>query len=588
MLLTHLYCNTCCGCAWIMTAAMCNPCQSQESMFDRPVAVAVSSDGILAYIGNQESPTIVEMNTSTHESRTIQGNWDGLADLSIHRESGRLVAVTRNPPEIIEFDVGGFTVGAEARFQLPGIPARIAHSLDGQYGCISMTWERAVCLIAYSEGNMQGAFPRSLLEVGFQPKEVLSISDRHFLVADAFGGQLAVIDAVTAKVIATHNILGHHIAGLALDDSLQTVAITHQRLSGVAQTTRDDIHWGTLMQNMVSIVPQAQLMAPSANVSRTWPRNLLGDVGNGAADPSGVIASDGRVIIAISGTNKIAFRGSPKGPFQYREMSESPSRLVRAAGDKFVVISSLGDTATMLEFEENSINVLLEIGIPRKRVSAAERGEAAFFSGLLSHDGWMSCNSCHVDGHSPDLLADTKGDGSFGNPKRIPSLLNVGATGPWTWYGLEATLSGQVRKTLQATMHRDSTSHFGSHFKGDDESVSNDLVAFLVEQRLPNRSDSASDLSRAGRILFRDRGCTRCHSPETHYTSRETYDVGVLDEAGVKKFNPPSLQGLVHRKAFFHDARYKSLEELLESHPDAKIKWTADELTELESFLKNL
>ena len=52
----------------------------------------------------------------------------------------------------------------------------------------------------------------------------------------------------------------------------------------------------------------------------------------------------------------------------------------------------------------------------------------------------MSCHSCHPDGHTNGLLNDNLGDGNFGAPKRVLSLLGVGQTGPWAWNGGVADL----------------------------------------------------------------------------------------------------------------------------------------------------
>ena len=59
----------------------------------------------------------------------------------------------------------------------------------------------------------------------------------------------------------------------------------------------------------------------------------------------------------------------------------------------------------------------------RPELSAAERGEDLFYDARLSLQGWLSCHSCHTDGHSSGKLADTFSDTTFGTPKRILSLL---------------------------------------------------------------------------------------------------------------------------------------------------------------------
>ena len=54
--------------------------------------------------------------------------------------------------------------------------------------------------------------------------------------------------------------------------------------------------------------------------------------------------------------------------------------------------------------------------VPAPEPDAVARGERLFHDARLSHDGWMSCHSCHVDGHTNGLVADTLGDGSYGAP----------------------------------------------------------------------------------------------------------------------------------------------------------------------------
>ncbi len=567
-----------------MVLVACNRnLRAEQPVFNRPVAIALSADGTLAFVGNHNERFITVVDTNSNATKHINGDCNALVDLVVNPASNRLLAIAKQPPRIVELSAN--EGNAAKTIGLPGIPAKLAISLDCGFVCITMTWKHAVCLIELVDTKLPEGFSCKMISLEFQPKEVLPLANEMFLVADAFGDQLAVIDANSAKVIATHRILGHHIGGLARDDSMQSIAITHQKLSSVAQTNQDDIHWGTLMQNLVSVVPESDLIDSAALLSKTALRFQLGDVGNGAADPSGVVAWDGRLAIAIAGSNQIAFRDNPRGRFQYLKLDQSPTRIVRSGSSRLVSVSTLGDKATILETSGGLLQVLEEIGQTKTIDSAEARGEAAFFSGSYSHDNWMSCSSCHVDGHSPDLLADTKGDGRFGNPKRIPSLLNVSETGPWTWNGGESSLEGQIKKSLLSTMHRDESLRAKGY---DDISIAKDIAAFLLKQKIPVEENADSEKFRRGKLLFEGRGCVRCHNPATHYTSRETFDVGVVDELGQSQFNPPSLNGISHRKAFFHDGRYRTIGDLLKSHPDAKLSWSMDEVSEVVLFLKSL
>ena len=120
----------------------------------------------------------------------------------------------------------------------------------------------------------------------------------------------------------------------------------------------------------------------------------------------------------------------------------------------------------------------------------------------------MSCHSCHTDGHTNNLLSDTLGDGSYGAPKRVPSLLGVAATGPWTWTGSIARLEDQIRKSIATTMH-------GT--KPTDEQVA-DLTAYLSSLAPPSPEVTgigpvdAPAVAR-GREVFEARKCASCHVP---------------------------------------------------------------------------
>ncbi len=64
-----------------------------------------------------------------------------------------------------------------------------------------------------------------------------------------------------------------------------------------------------------------------------------------------------------------------------------------------------------------------------------------------------------------------------------------------------------------------------------------------------------------GRRIFREEGCIECHSPPT-YTSPDTYDVGLKDESGNQRFNPPTLRGVSQRDRWLHDGRAARLDDI--------------------------
>ena len=66
--------------------------------------------------------------------------------------------------------------------------------------------------------------------------------------------------------------------------------------------------------------------------------------------------------------------------------------------------------------------------------------------------------------------------------------------------------------------------------------------------------------------------------------------MGLVDENGRRKFNPPSLRGLGQRDRFFHDGRANRVEDVVlqARHQLGTEKLSASEAAALIAFLKSL
>jgi cytochrome c peroxidase len=232
----------------------------------------------------------------------------------------------------------------------------------------------------------------------------------------------------------------------------------------------------------------------------------------------------------------------------------------------------------------SAANKLVHVPLgPQPLLSAVERGERLFFDARLGLERWMSCQSCHPDGHSSDALSDTLGDGSFGAAKRIPPLGGVAETGPWAWNGSIHDLGDQVRKSMQTTLRAKSVT---------DAQVA-DLTAYLQTLRpAPPQNAAPGAIEKLsierGHEVFNRQKCDRCHVPPT-FTSPRVYDVGLRDELGNRRYNPPSLRGVGQRAAFFHDGRATSLRDVFAvyRHPGNAQLPEAD-LIDLLAFLRSV
>ncbi|MEM1294416.1 MAG: cytochrome c peroxidase [Verrucomicrobiota bacterium] len=439
-------------------------------------------------------------------------------------------------------------------------------------------WRQRVISVRFSPTlELQGS-----CQLPFIPREQLLLANgKQLLVADAQGGNLAVLNADTLEIRSIRQLPAHNIRGLALNPDGDRIFISHQRLNPLARTTFDDIHWGMTMSNVVREIPVSAVLNPKTNLvdeSRIW---NLGTTGNGAGDPDDLsfLESD-EIVIAVGGTGQIFWgKFGDTAPTRIATGARPTALAIDEFSERIYVSNSLEDRISVLDFDRKKVVGSIEIARKDLMISAAGRGQQLFFNARLSHDGWMSCHSCHTNGHTNEQLADTFGDRSFGTAKRIPSLLGRAQTAPFGWLGNKANLESQIEATLESTMH-----HNGGGFTAQQVE---DLVAFLKSLPSPPRFEVTSAANR-GKLLFRELNCVRCHSG-TAFTRNDAFEVGVRDEDGNTEFNPPSLLGIRYQRSFFHDGRFTSLESIFtEGNHQLDRPLTSNQLRDLTEYLRSL
>ena len=316
----------------------------------------------------------------------------------------------------------------------------------------------------------------------FCPLELASFVDgTKLVVADAFGGRLAVVDTQRRAIDSVRSLPAHNIRGMAFAPDGRTLVIAHQVLNRLAQASFDDVHWGQLIRNHLRVLRTDALLKPGSDAVLLDGGRLfdLGDVGYAAGDPAG-LAFDvrGNLIVALAGVDEVAVTASPDQAPRRIIVGRRPTAVAPSPDGKVVYVAdTLDDTISVVDIGSGQRLATISLG-PRPEPTAVDRGERLFHSAKLSHDGWMSCQSCHTDGHTNNLLSDTLGDESYGAAKRVPSLLGVAATGPWTWTGSIARLEDQVSKSIATTM-------YGA--KPSDQQVA-DLTAYLSSLAPPSPS----------------------------------------------------------------------------------------------------
>jgi len=563
----------------------------RERRFRGPVALVLLDDGKLLLTANRRSGTVSIVDTAESRMAGEIAFGKKLSDLLAVPGFDLLLTTDEEAHEAILLRRDGRSLTVVTRVPVAPYPVSIAVDRDATKCFVASLWSRRLSiidLVRSSDGKDIASLRISkAISLPFAPRKQLLVNSagERLLVADAFGGKLAVVDPARGEIERVCELPAHNIRGLALNGDRSRVLVSHQILNSLARTTPDDVHWGMLMGNVVRSLKLQNVLAQEkeTDVLRESIVEPVGEAGNAAADPSEIaLTGKSQFAVALAGVGEVGLFSEADSSMRRVAVSGRPTALVATPdGMQVYVVDELSDVVSVVNVATAQKTAVISLG-PQPELSLADRGERLFYDGRLSHDGWMSCHSCHTDGHSNGLLNDNLGDGAFGAPKRVLSLLGVGQTGPWAWNGEIQDLETQIKKSVETTMR-------GRSPKSEQVQA---LAAFL--KTLPTAPPAscgetltAESLSR-GKALFEARQCTRCHTPP-EFTSSATYDVGIKDEFDYSKFNPPSLRGVSQRDALFHDNRAKSIEDVLtrfKHQLDGELP--ARDVTDLVAFLRSL
>lgn len=562
-----------------------------ELRLRRPVAAAFLRDGTTLCVANQCSGTVSLVDVP-HErilGETAVGKH--LTDLAVLPDGKNILLVDDQRHELLALSCADGRLHLRSRLPLASSPIGVVVAADGTWASVASLWSRRVQIVDLSplSAAEESVSLRILhtLRLPFAPRNQCLLPDgSHVVVADAFGGRLALIDVSQGKLQAVHTLEGHNLRGLALTADKKQLLVSHQILDQQTPVFEEKIWRGFLMQNVVRSLPLEKLTQPKLNLDASEMPIALKSNGQGAGDPAGLaVLPNDRFAVALAGVNEIALVSDEGDTLRRVAVGRRPTALVSGAPKQpLVVVNTFDDSLSLVDPQRGLVVGTISLGTPPP-LTSAQRGELLFFDARLSRDSWFSCHSCHTDGHTNGLLADTLGDNSYGTPKRILTLRGTALTDPWAWNGSMKYLQDQIEKSLTDTMHAPT-------FEGEQV---RDLLSFLhtLPPPPPLEPPSADKEDRQkverGRKLFDSLGCVRCHIPPLTYSSHELHDVGFADEQGQRKFNPPSLRGVGQGYRFLHDNRAATLEELFTKYRHkVGVGLTEEERSELLRFLRSL
>ena len=554
----------------------------------RPVALALVDDGSRLLIANRDSGTIAVVDTNALKVAKEIRVGHKLSDLAVNSAGSTVLITDEETGEVISMVYGQGSLREVRRFFVGLSPVSVRISDDGTFATVACLWQRRLRILGLAALSKDSAIENvqtAFVDLPFAPRRQLLLNDSSkVIVADSFGGKIAVIDARRTKLDSVRDLAVHNIRGLSLEPGRKNVWLTHQVLHAQGRTTKGDITTDNVVTNNLRQLSLAALLDPSSDVMSKDRLYFLGDVERGASDPAEVAETpDGRLLVGLAGASELAIGRPAFGVWTRLAVGMRPTALVLdPTRERAYVANTFSDSISVIDWREAKVLAEISLG-PAVELQPEERGELLFFDGRLSFEAWYSCHSCHTDGHTNGRLNDNFTDGSFGTPKRVLSLLGVKETGPWAWNGQMPDLKTQVRTSLTSTMQGPEPS---------SEQV-RDLTAFLRTLEPPPsllkaRGAINSEALKRGQLVFARQKCGVCHAPPT-YTSSKAYDVGLRDELGGSRFNPPSLRGVSQGGPYFHDNRAATLEDVFSRYQHQLAgKLSEQELADLLHLLKSL
>jgi cytochrome c peroxidase len=529
----------------------------------QPVAAVFLANSQTLCVANRRTGSISLVDV--HQARVCNESTVGqrLAGLAAHPDRRHVLVVDDERHELIALCFDGARLTVRARLPVGPYPASVAVQADGTRATVACLWSRRLQVIDLTPLSSPAALVSlrvlHTVPLPFAAREQCVLPPSPYvLVADAFGGRLAVVSVNTGRLIAVQELTGHNVRGLALGAGRNELLISHQVIDQHAPATRENIVRGILMSNIVRVLPVDRVRTPGANLDVDSKLLHLGTSGAGAGDPAGLVALEkDRFAVALAGVHEVALVHRDGKTAWRAAVGRRPTVLLAGSAGQLVAVNTFDESLSVIDTRRGVVTGSISLG-SRSELGPQERGEVLFYDARLARDGWMSCHSCHSDGHTNGLRADTLGDNTYGTPKRTLTLMNTALTDPWAWNGEMKYLHDQVRNSLAQTMHAPSIL----------ENQVNDLVSFLhtLPPPPPTEPATADETDRRrlerGRRIFLKHGCVHCHIPPLTYTSHEAYDVGFADERGLRKFNPPSLRGVGQGYHFLHDNRATTLEEV--------------------------
>ncbi len=161
------------------------------------MALALVDDGKHLLVANRKSGSVSVIDLSTRQvtGETYVGR--RISDLAIIPGGQYLLATDEAADELILLNRDGRKPSRVCRLHAGRSPVSVRLTLDGSRTYVASLWSRQISIVdvTLGEAKSQRLTLRGTIDLPFAPRGQLLVEDgKQLLVADAFGGKLAVVD----------------------------------------------------------------------------------------------------------------------------------------------------------------------------------------------------------------------------------------------------------------------------------------------------------------------------------------------------------------------------------------------------------
>ena len=204
----------------------------------RPIAAAWLVESKLLAVANQRSGSISIVDIEKRKVLREVAVGERLADVAALPSAGWLLAVDEKRHEllVLQWEAGELQIAQ--RIPVSRYPVSIAVSPDGSRCTVASLWSRTITTFGIEPAEAPA--PPTLtklneLVLSFAPGEQIYLPDgEHVLVADAFTGQMALLDVAAQSVVQIPANDIFRIYGMALSTDPGGLYIGHQTLAATA------------------------------------------------------------------------------------------------------------------------------------------------------------------------------------------------------------------------------------------------------------------------------------------------------------------------------------------------------------------